>query len=164
MPLRHLGRSVAFYLGQARVSCHGSSSTLQRGAGQRSCAHSKKLIPSSSLTERCSWPTTIQGRSRSCSVTVKEYSARTYVRTRSIFQNRNRLAQRSAGWHRPAQPDPRLARYLLGTENSIAGLTGRRQGAVDLQHYENRVEDQPPRIVGSEPLSFTGGGVLLPVG
>ncbi len=60
--------------GHSGPSCHGASSAVHRGAGHCSAAHSKKRARSSSQTTRCSWPTTIHGRSGSCSVRVKPYS------------------------------------------------------------------------------------------
>lgn len=52
------------------ASCHGSSSTLHRGARKCSAAHSKKLAPSSSVPLAWPIPPTIQDFSGSCSVTV----------------------------------------------------------------------------------------------
>lgn len=54
------------------ASCHGSSSTLQPGARQRSRAQARNWTPSSSVTVTVwrSWPRTIHGRSGSYSVTV----------------------------------------------------------------------------------------------
>ena len=56
---------------QPRLGAQGSSSTVQRGGGHWSRAHSKKFWPSSSSTVRCCRPTTIQGLSGLCSVSVK---------------------------------------------------------------------------------------------
>lgn len=47
--------------GHAGASCHGSSSTDQRGDGHLSRAHAKKSRSSGSLTVRCSLPRTIHG-------------------------------------------------------------------------------------------------------
>jgi hypothetical protein len=52
------------------ASDHGSSWTLQRGAGQFSCAQAKTLAPSGSVTWPWLLPTTIHGCSGSCSGTV----------------------------------------------------------------------------------------------
>ena len=56
---------------QPRLGAEGSSSTVQRGGGQWSRAHSKKFWSSSSSTVRCCRPTMIQGLSGLCSVSVK---------------------------------------------------------------------------------------------
>jgi len=56
---------------QPRLGAQGSSSTVQRGGGHWSRAHSKKFWPSSSSTVRCCRPTMIQGLSGLCSVSVK---------------------------------------------------------------------------------------------
>lgn len=68
------GQSQSLPRANPGPSCQGSSSTLHRDPGQRSCAHSKKLTLSSSGVVRCSWLSTSHGFSRSCSVRVKLYS------------------------------------------------------------------------------------------
>ena len=104
LPLSGVAAAVAAISGSAAAapatdnrshgaSWPGSSSTLHRGAGQCSAAHSKKLASSSSFTVPCLRPRTSQGFSGSCSVTVYLNSGKTNVCSHS----QGRLGRGSTG-------------------------------------------------------------------
>jgi hypothetical protein len=68
-----------FHGGHSEAICPGSSWTVQRVSGQCSRAQLRKSAPSSSVTVRCSWPTTIHAGRRRARTPYSRTLSRTYV-------------------------------------------------------------------------------------
>ena len=82
-------QSVGFALpDHSGANCHGSSSTLQRGAGHSSRAHSKKFKHALSVTFRRSSATISAGHARSRSVMVKQYADKRIRRSPRTFRHK----------------------------------------------------------------------------